>query len=106
MTYSDQFFILDKALQTSNLSVNTALQKIQETKEALEQLYSDPEDYGLWLTLLKDEYEQENTFQGVEIVNKEALTFEQLRQKAINFRDILITNMCCKFNLIQDLQSL
>jgi len=98
------FYMLDKKLQESSLPLGTALDKIEEVKDELEKMYMNPNDYGLWLAILKDQYECENKIQGIDIKNKINLDFSQIRERAISCRDTLLSKLSEKFDLVKNLK--
>jgi len=55
------FYLLDKILQEGKITIVEALERIKILKKQLIDLYSN-EDYGLWLTIFKREYEEKGSF--------------------------------------------
>jgi len=76
-----------------SLTVENALKIFDNLKETLTNIYEETEDYGMWLSLLKEEYEKDQTFKGFSVSNKASLSFMDLKTKAVEYKNFLLKTL-------------
>ena len=96
------FFKADKLLQENMLSVTQGLDRLNKLKTEIDFMYTEDDDYGFWLGSFKKEFEEKNTFQGIEIQKNGNISFESIRSKLLDYKKKLLEFLTVRLKLFEE----
>ena len=84
------------------LSVTKGLARLRKLKAEIDFMYSEDEDYGFWLGSFKKEFEEKNTFKGIEIQKKGNVSFASIRNKLLEHKKTIQELLTSRLKLFEE----